>query len=144
MNCKPLLLALAVSLFAHTARAQNYSIDWLTMGGGGGTSTGGVYQVSDTIGQPDAEPTMTGGNFSLTGGFWGLPSVVQTLGAPTLAILPSAPNSAIVSWSPSTPGFILQESVSLSLPNWTNSLSGATNPVTVPAYVSKLFRLRKP
>ena len=33
---------------------QNYSIDWFTIDGGGGTSTGGVYAVSGTIGQPDA------------------------------------------------------------------------------------------
>ena len=30
--------------------AQNYSIDWSTIDGGGGTSTGGVYTVSGTIG----------------------------------------------------------------------------------------------
>jgi hypothetical protein len=31
-----------------------YSIDWSTIDGGGGTSTGGVYSVTGTIGQPDA------------------------------------------------------------------------------------------
>jgi hypothetical protein len=29
-------------------------LDWFTIDGGGGTSTGGVYAVSGTIGQPDA------------------------------------------------------------------------------------------
>jgi hypothetical protein len=33
-------------------RAQSYSIDWFTIDGGGGTSTG-VYSVSGTIGQQD-------------------------------------------------------------------------------------------
>jgi hypothetical protein len=34
--------------------AQSYSIDWYKVSGGGGTSTGATYQVSGTIGQPDA------------------------------------------------------------------------------------------
>jgi hypothetical protein len=62
--------------------AQQYSIDWYKIAGGGGTSTGGTYQVSGTIGQPDASGAMTGGNYSVTGGFWSLISVVQTAGLP--------------------------------------------------------------
>ena len=47
-----MLLALAFTDLM--ARAQtNYSIDWYTIDGGG-TSTGGVYSASGTIGQPDA------------------------------------------------------------------------------------------
>ena len=49
--------------------AQPYSLDWFTIDGGGGTSTGGVYLVSGTIGQPDAGGPMTDGNYSLTDGF---------------------------------------------------------------------------
>ena len=44
------------------ASAQSYSIDWYKVSGGGGTSTGGVFSVSGTIGQPDAGK-MSGGNF---------------------------------------------------------------------------------
>jgi hypothetical protein len=127
------------------ARAQSYSIDWFTIDGGGGTSTGGVYAVSGTIGQPDAsQQTMTGGNYLLTGGFWSL-IAVQTPGAPLLTIVPFAPGQATVSWSPNTPGFVLQESLSLSPPAWTNSPSGPTNPITVPATLpAKFFRLFTP
>ena len=46
------LLALLAGLLS--ASAQPYTIDWWTIDGGGGTSTGGVYSVSGTIGQPDA------------------------------------------------------------------------------------------
>jgi hypothetical protein len=46
------------------------SIPWFTIDGGGGTSTGGGFTLSGTIGQPDAGVTMTGGGFSLVGGFW--------------------------------------------------------------------------
>ncbi len=66
--------------------AQSYSINWYKVAGGGGASTGGVYSVSGTIGQHDAGQPMTGGTYSLTGGFWSLIAVVQTPGAPTLYI----------------------------------------------------------
>jgi len=122
-----------------------YSIDWWTVDGGGGTSTGGAYSVSGTLGQPDAGLTMTGGVYSLTGGFWALPIAVQTPGAPALAIVPHMPGFAVISWSPSSPGFVLQENLSLSTTNWTYSPSGATNPVIVPANLpAKFYRLHKP
>ena len=87
-----------------TLHAQSYSIDWFTIDGGGGTSTGGVYSVSGTIGQPDAG-TMSGGNSSIDGGFWSIIAAVQTPGAPLLTVTLFGAN-AIVSWpSPST-GFV--------------------------------------
>jgi hypothetical protein len=67
------------------AQAQSYTIDWFTVDGGGGTSTGGVYAVSGTLGQPDAG-AMAGGTFALTGGFWSMADAVQTPGAPLLSI----------------------------------------------------------
>jgi hypothetical protein len=48
-----------------------YSIPWSTIDGGGVlNSTGGSFTLSGTVGQPDAGGPMTGGSFSLTGGFW--------------------------------------------------------------------------
>lgn len=52
-----------------SAAAQNYEITWYTIDGGGGTSSGGGYEVSGTIGQPDAG-FASGGGFELDGGFW--------------------------------------------------------------------------
>ena len=52
-----------------TANAQ-FSIPWSTIDGGGGQSTGGEFQVNGTIGQHDAGNTMSGGSFTLSGGFW--------------------------------------------------------------------------
>lgn len=121
-----------------------YAIDWHTIDGGGGTSTGGVYAVSGTIGQPDAGPTMTGGSYALTGGFWAL-FAVQVAGAPLLNIEPAGSGQATISWDPDDPGWILQEATSLVLSNWVNSASGPTNPITVPAAVPTTFyRLHKP
>jgi len=125
--------------------AQPYSLDWFTIDGGGGTSTGGVYLVSGTIGQPDAGGPMTGGNYSLTGGFCALPTAVQQTNAPTLTIVPATPGNATISWTPSNPGFVLQETLVLSPASWTNSPSGATNPVVVPAtFPAKFYRVWKP
>jgi hypothetical protein len=112
------------------AHAQ-YSIDWFTIDGGGGTSTGGVYSVSGTIGQPDAG-TMSGGNFSLTGGFWSFLSTVQTPGAPLLTISLTTSNTAMVSWPSSSAGFTLQQNTnSVSSPNWSNAPTTPTDNGTI-------------
>ena len=48
----------------------DFDLSWHTIDGGGGTSTGGGFELAGTIGQHDAGPAMTGGPFSLLGGFW--------------------------------------------------------------------------
>ncbi|MGD0208953.1 MAG: hypothetical protein ABSC89_15235 [Verrucomicrobiota bacterium] len=121
---------------------QSYSIDWYKIAGGGGTSTGGTYQVNDTIGQPDASGAMTGGNYSLTGGFWALVSVVQTAGAPLLTITHSG-NSVTVSWpSPST-GWTLQQNSDLATSNWSTSSgisdNGTIKSITITSPTGNLF-----
>jgi hypothetical protein len=65
------LLLLAVVYGTSVSLANNYSLDWWTMDGGGAMgATGGSFQLSGTIGQPDAGVALSGGNFELTGGFW--------------------------------------------------------------------------
>src|SRR5215472_2804431 len=112
-------LALCIS-----ARAQQYSIDWFKVSGGGGTSTNGQYSISGTIGQHDAGGPMIGGNYSLTGGFWALYSVVQTPGAPTLYIT-HAGNTVTVFWQ-AVPGWSLQQNSNLALPAGWSASSGVT------------------
>lgn len=53
-------------------QGDTYAIDRHTIDGGGGRSSGGIYAIEGTIGQPDADPLQpsTGGVYSLTGGFW--------------------------------------------------------------------------
>ena len=46
-----------------------YVLDWSTIDGGGGTSRGGQYVLTGTIGQPDAEWSKAG-SYELLGGFW--------------------------------------------------------------------------
>ncbi|HYF15167.1 MAG TPA: hypothetical protein VD971_08875 [Phycisphaerales bacterium] len=71
MNRTTTMAGLAALGFAAAgAFAQPYAIDWYTIDGGGGTSSGGTFTLSGTIGQHDAGTVMTGGSFTLTGGFW--------------------------------------------------------------------------
>ena len=59
---------LAVCLFC-VSPAVGYEISWYTVDGGGGTSSGGSFELSGTAGQPDAG-AMGGGSYVLTGGYW--------------------------------------------------------------------------
>jgi hypothetical protein len=107
-------------LFCFSASAQ-YSIDWFTIDGGGGTSTGGVYTVSGTIGQPDAGGPLTNGQYSITGGFWSLLSVVQIPRAPLLSISITPTNTAMIFWPSPSAGFTLQQNTNgLASINWSN------------------------
>ena len=136
-------------LLAASASAQ-YSIDWFTIDGGGGTSTGGVYSVSGTIGQPDAG-LHRGGNYALVGGFWGVAEVIQTEGAPVLYAA-KAGASVVIFWEKPATGFVLDETTAIapSPVSWSQVpfpyQTNATHIfVTVLAPVgNKFYRLRKP
>jgi hypothetical protein len=124
-------------------------MDWFTIDGGGGTSTGGVYSVSGTIGQPDAGP-MSGGNFTLEGGFWAMIAAVQTPGAPLLRVVLTSTNTVIVAWPAPSTGFSLQQNAALGTTNWsgvTNSQSvvGSENQVLIPLPGgNRFYRLKSP
>ena len=136
---------------AASALAQSYTVDWYKIPGGGGTSTGGTYQVSGTIGQPDAGGTMTGGNYSVTGGFWSIISVVQMAGVPNLRIVPNGPNSVQILWpDPATNRFTLQQNSTLAAPaGWSPGAYAianvnGTNIVTItPPAGNLFFRLKQ-
>ena len=139
--------SVALLLFAiASSHAQSFAIDWFTIDGGGGTSTGGVFSVSGTIGQPDAG-NQSGGNYTLLGGFWSAVSPVQTPGAPTLFIVNLQSGSVKMTWTPNTPGFVLQEAATLNPTPiaWTNAPGAYTNGATIPASMqTRFFRLIKP
>jgi hypothetical protein len=72
-----LALLVAAILGASAALAQTgggYDLTWSTIDAGGGSSAGGGYQLSGTLGQPEAGATLSGGSYSLWGGFWGAAS----------------------------------------------------------------------
>ena len=94
---KVLLAVCGLWLCGAAVQAQNYSIDWFAIAGGGGTSTGGVFTVTGTIGQADGGH-MSGGNFTLEGGFWAIIAAVQTPGAPTLRVVRTTTNTIVLAW----------------------------------------------
>ena len=55
---------------ASATPSTGYDLSWYTIDGGGDTSTGSGYALMGTIGQADAGLLMTGGGYSLAGGFW--------------------------------------------------------------------------
>lgn len=66
-----LLIILITVILSGAASADvlSYSLDWWTVDGGGGTSSGGNYALRGTVGQADAN-VLTGGEYTLSGGFW--------------------------------------------------------------------------
>jgi hypothetical protein len=91
------LLALTIALLpaaTSTAQAQSsggYVLTWSTIDGGGGKSTGDNYTLAGTIGQPEGVAMLHGGDYALSGGFWGktlnqliffLPAIMKTGSTP--------------------------------------------------------------
>jgi hypothetical protein len=140
---KQLVLFIILAMtFGFSANAQSYSIDWHKIANGGGTSSGGNYSLSGTIGQPDANVAMNGGGYSVTGGFWSLISVVQTAGLPNLTITHLG-NMVIVSW-PALGGYTLQQNSNLAGGSWMTSgysvsTIDGTNSITIVTPSGNLF-----
>jgi hypothetical protein len=141
-----LLFGLLVPASSH---AQTYAITWYKVAGGGGTSSGGTYQVSGTAGQQDASSAMTGGTYFLTGGFWSIIDLLQIPGPPELTITQSG-DSVIISW-PDTGSYVLQQNSNLAATGdwitspYTVSTSDGTNSITItPPTGDLFFRLANP
>jgi hypothetical protein len=150
-NKEQLVLGLALFLWLSVlsgAMAQNYTLDWSTVDSGGGTSTGGVYAVSGTIGQPDAG-TMTGGNYTLSGGFWGIIAAVQTPSAPHLWVARTETNTVCVWWAVPATSWQLQATTNLvtSGSTWSGCsyVTNGANCVYVesPPVGNKFYRLKQ-
>lgn len=139
-----LLLLLATAL---PLRAADFSVGWFTVDGGGGTSVGGGYSVSGTVGQPDPGPLLTGGHFTVAGGFWVLED------APQLRIRLDGLN-VIISWPNPSTGYVLQQTTQLASPPsaivWTDvaivpAVDGLEKSITTPGSTGhRFFRLKRP
>jgi hypothetical protein len=131
-----LLTIMLLSLGVLSAPGGPYAVDWHTMSGGGGTSTGGVYSVCGTIGQLDTG-FMAGGDYSIDAGLWEIIATLQTPGPPVLSIQLSA-TEVTISWPSSSVGFVLQQNTHLpNVAGWSPVSSaihdhGSTKSVTVP------------
>jgi hypothetical protein len=61
---------LAILVFSVAIANTQYTIEKAVIAGGGGTSTGGTYSLSGTIGQAVAGGPATGSPYSVQSGFW--------------------------------------------------------------------------
>jgi hypothetical protein len=75
-----LLPALILLLVSITLAQGGYDGSWWTVDGGGGQSSGGGYTLIGTSGQADAGALLSGGNYTLAGGFWGVGGLAQSPG----------------------------------------------------------------
>jgi hypothetical protein len=66
----------AVLLGPLAATSADFVLNWWTISAGGGTSSSATFTLSATLGQPVAGVPMTGGGFTVTGGFWAPPAPV--------------------------------------------------------------------
>ena len=90
---------------------------------------------------------MTGGGYSVTGGFWSLISTVHTPGVPKLLIVPLTANSVKILWpDAATNSFTLQQTANLntgsgawSTSGYTISSANGTNSITIASPVGQLF-----
>jgi len=115
------LILVPIMLLPWLASAQNYSMEWSAIGGGGATASGGQYSLASTIGQAAAGEPATGGPYEATAGFWEIP------GGPELTIQFTALDTIVISWpAPALGCFTLQETASLNASPWEDM----TNPVT--------------
>jgi len=64
-------------LYASAQSGGGYDLSWWTIDGGVTFATGGAFNLGGTVGQPDASHALTGGAFSLTGGFWFAPCLIS-------------------------------------------------------------------
>ena len=144
---------LALLLVGVCFAPAQYTVPWSKIAGGGATtpSTGGVYAVSGTLGQPDASGALAGGPYSVSGGFW--PGLLQTPDAPLLAAEQLGGGNVRVFWPRPATGFVLEQTLALTNAPATNAWSQvpfpyATNAteisITVSAAGNKFYRLRKP
>ena len=104
-----LILCAATFTLAHA----QYEIPWYTIdGSGGGTSAGGSYELSGSIGQPDVGKS-TGGDYELVAGFWAFAVVIQTDDGPQLNIRYLSPTEAEIYWEAGPDPALLQRSADL-------------------------------
>ncbi len=121
------------------------------MDGGGGLSTGGIYKLEGTIGQPDAGETLQGGLYDVQGGYWAFIDLVQTPNGPLLCIARGDAVSATLAWPVAgSTGYQLQDASSLIIPDWDDvpgapTIVGDEYQVTLsPLVVKRYYRLHKP
>jgi hypothetical protein len=135
-------IRLLAALTAIAAQAQEFSVPWFSIDGGGGFSGGGEYELFGTVGQSDAAAPSTGGGYTLTAGF--VPGLGVQNEAPILNIAVISPGQVTLAWEAMGGDYVLQQSDALDAGAWTDIPAGGISPVVLTALESgKFYRLRR-
>ena len=144
------IVLLSALLSGGFSSAQQFSISWYTIDGGGGRGQSGSFAITGTAGQPDATYyTSSSSSFSITCGFWSI-FAVQTPGAPALKIRLTETNTAVVSWPLSSMGYTLQQNSTLLTVDWVAPNEAIQNDgstkyiIVAPPAGNRYYRLVKP
>ena len=121
-RCACIALSLIAFSFSIALRAQDFVFDSYSIDGAGGQSSGGNFELTGSISQPDAS-ALTGGNFELSGGFWGIVAGTQIGPPPGLGVALQQ-TDVLISWPQAdSDGFVLESTGDLvggrSGPIWT-------------------------
>lgn len=130
-----------------SAKADDaFTLDWFTVDGGGTLMSGGDFALHGTTGQTDTgRVTLAGGTQLVKSGFWAFDFTDPASTVPTLRLELSGVSDVLLSWHPETPGFALQQSLTLLPASWNNISAAPENPVTLPiGGTNAFFRLHKP
>lgn len=93
-------------------RAQDFSLDWSAVAGGGGQSSGGDFALDGSLGQAESGG-MSGGDFELSGGFWSIIAALDAPGVPPLTLSVNG-GQVLLTWPASAgTGFQLEEATAL-------------------------------
>jgi hypothetical protein len=149
-NLSKAILVIILASLGGIVPAEDFTIDAQRITSGGGLSSGTLFSVEGSIAQSDAGPVLSGGGFDVQGGIWSLYQAVQTVDAPTLAIVRGGANVDL-KWPTGAGGFVLETSGSLGpTASWSTVpspavLNGNENVVNLVASPgTHFFRLRKP
>ena len=105
----PLLVIAVLIMIPAVAEGKQWNLSWFTIDGGGGACIGDEWQLQGTVGQADAVTLLSGGDFTIAGGFWDPsdPDCLNDIKAPIvicpgdITVVPDPVScNAIVAWSP--------------------------------------------
>jgi hypothetical protein len=153
VRASPLICYAALFFLLHVGAAaaavvQNYAVDWHVIAAGGGISSNASYTIAGTAGQP-GDSHSGAGRYAVDAGFWASAAVVQTPGAPLLALRRTSAATLTVSWPSPSDGFVLQSTTDLSIGNWTTVTNSPADDQTTRSVIiplspgNQFFRLIK-
>jgi len=111
------MLVLLTSTVALAQSGNGFDLTWSTVDGGGGVSIAGGYALQGTAGQPDAGD-LSGGGYTLRGGFWGDPQIAGEVPTPTATpqATPTATSAPVTTSTPTPTGTVTPASNNVFLP----------------------------